>query len=459
MILRAGCYERVSSDEQAKFGFSIGTQIDALNEHCEKNNIKVVDHYIDDGVSGGKPAFKRPQMKRLLEDVEAGKIDIILFTRLDRWFRNVPEYFKVQEILDKHKVQWKAIWEDYDTTTANGEMAITIFLAIAQNERKKGSERVKAVFANKIKKKECIFSDKGTPFGYKRQKDENGIVRLVKDPATQDMVQDFWDVTVKYDSYNRGMAHCYSVYGYTRTERSWHKVAHNEIYTGTYKGVVDYCEPYVSREAWQRLQNRKIKKAQQNRIYLFTGLMRCPHCGERLISRYTQRHGKNGTVDYLTYTCRRQRVGVCKGWAKSELKIEKWLLDNIEKLLENEIASVEIAQTKPKKKPKNNIAVLREKLRKLNIVYMANNMSDDDYLKEQAELNKLIEQAEQEQNQEPVEKDTTALKELLSTDFKTIYHTLSKEDKRRFWRSIIKEIKLNDSGIESVDFFYQNSLF
>lgn len=88
MILRAGLYERVSTDEQAKFGFSIKTQIEALEKHCLDNKIKIVDHYTDDGVSGGKAAFKRPAMSRLLEDVKAGKIDIILFTRLDRWFRN-----------------------------------------------------------------------------------------------------------------------------------------------------------------------------------------------------------------------------------------------------------------------------------------------------------------------------------------------------------------------------------
>ena len=130
-ILRAGLFERVSTEEQARYGYSIQNQIEALEEHCKKNEIKIVDHYCDEGVSAGKPYTKRPEMKRLLDDVQAGKIDIILFTRLDRWFRNVQEYFKVQEILEKHKVEWKAIWEDYDTTTSNGRMAITIFLAIA----------------------------------------------------------------------------------------------------------------------------------------------------------------------------------------------------------------------------------------------------------------------------------------------------------------------------------------
>ena len=100
-------------------------------------NIKIVRHYTDEGISGAKSPLKRPDLNQLLIDVQDGKIDIILFTKLDRWFRSVTEHFKVQEILDKHKVEWKAIHEDYDTTTANGRMAITIFLAIAQNEREK----------------------------------------------------------------------------------------------------------------------------------------------------------------------------------------------------------------------------------------------------------------------------------------------------------------------------------
>ena len=141
-VLRVGLYERVSTDEQALHGYSIDAQIKGLEEYCQTKNMQIVDHYTDAGVSGGKASSKRPEMARLLEDVQAGKIDMILFTKLDRWFRNVQEYFKVQEILERHRVEWKAIYEDYDTTTSNGRMAITLFLAIAQNEREKGSERV-----------------------------------------------------------------------------------------------------------------------------------------------------------------------------------------------------------------------------------------------------------------------------------------------------------------------------
>ena len=111
-IRRVALYVRVSTEEQALKGFSIEAQKAALEEYCKKNNMKIVDIYADEGISGAKPPLKRPALKRLLEDVESGKIDMILFTKLDRWFRSVKEYFKVQDVLDNNKVEWKAVQED-----------------------------------------------------------------------------------------------------------------------------------------------------------------------------------------------------------------------------------------------------------------------------------------------------------------------------------------------------------
>ena len=454
VVLRAGLYERVSTEEQAKYGYSIKTQIDGLTEYCEKNKIKIVDHYTEEGVSGGKPSFKRPQMARLLEDVKAGKIDIILFTKLDRWFRNVKEYFKVQEILDEHKVEWKAIYEDYDTTSANGRMAITIFLAIAQNEREKGSERSTIVLENKRKNKEATFGEHSMPFGYKKEKDENGIPRLVKDPELKDAVQDFWDMLVKYEGLHKAGKYVNQTYGLSRQMKSWYDVMTKEIYTGTYKGVEGFCEPYVSKEDWQRIQDRRVKKAQAHRIYLFTGLMRCPNCGRRLSANYTARYLIDGTrKEYYFYRCHIHDQGFCdSGINVTERNIEKWLLENIEEQIKGEIARVEIERTKPKKKPKVNIPALKEQLRRLEVVYMAGNKPDEEYLAEQKEIKDAIEKAEREQHDPIAEKDLSPLQALLETDFKGIYETLDAEDKRRFWRSIIKEIKVEGRKVVSVDF-------
>lgn len=456
VILRAGLYERVSTDEQAKYGYSIRTQIDALEEYCEKNKIKIVDHYTDDGVSGGKAAFRRPEMSRLLDDIKEKKIDIVLFTRLDRWFRNVQEYFKVQEILDEHKVEWKAIWEEYDTTTANGRMAITIFLAIAQNEREKGAERVRVVFEKKRQNKEAWFGPKSMPFGYTKEADEDGVMRLMKDPELKDAMQDFWDIAVKYNNVSKAAKYVNRVYGLNRSKKLWFDVAHKEIYTGNYRGVDDYCEAYVSKEDFEALQNRgSIKKSQGNRVYLFTGLLKCPLCGSAMTSTHTTRELSSGEKkEYKSYRCRHSDIRTCEHrHAISELKTEKWLLDNLEDLMRGEIAKVELERKKPKKKPKTDVAAIREKLRRLEVVYMAGNKTDAEYIAETAEFKEQIRQAELEKLEEPDETDIEALKATLETDFRGIYETLEPEDKRRFWRGLIKEIHVEGNDVRAVDFF------
>ena len=456
MILRAGCYERVSTDEQAKFGFSIAAQKSLLEEHCEKNGIKIVDHYMDDGVSAGKPLHKRPAMIRLIEDVKAGKIDVILFTRLDRWYRSTKYYYQVQDILDKHNVPWKAIQEDYETTTSEGKFKVNIMLAVAEAERERGSERVRTVLANKIKNKEAILGDSNMYFGYTREKDENGLYRLVKDPELKDAVQYFWDIAIKYQNVSKAGFETNARFSLNREKDLWNRTASKEIYAGRYRDVIDYCEPYVAYEDWKKLQERpKIKKTQQYRTYLFAGMIRCPICGYMLASAYSTRKlvngGKNET--YM-YRCKNS-FGTCTfRKCVSEKKTEAYLLENLETLIGGEIAKVEIEKAKAKKRPKRNSVKLREQLRRVNVSFIAGNMTDEEYLADTKMLNEQIKKAEEEEKNEVAEKDIDHLKELLSTDFRSIYEMLDKEDKRRFWRTLIKEIYVTDDGKPyKVDFF------
>ena len=216
--------------------------------------MKIIDHYTDEGVSGAKPPLKRPALQRLLEDVQAGKMDMVLFTKLDRWFRSVKEYFKVQDVLDRCKVEWRAIHEDYDRTTANGRMAITIFLAIAQNERDKASERVRAVLEHKIKNKEACFGGDRAPFGYMKQKDENGIPRLVKNPEEEEMYAEFWKVLIETERMNIAIRHMKNKFGITKDPKTWLRIVRKPFYCGMYDGVDGFCEPYVSKAEWDRIQ-------------------------------------------------------------------------------------------------------------------------------------------------------------------------------------------------------------
>lgn len=94
--MRVALYARVSTEEQALHGLSIEAQKAALGEWAANHTI--VDYYIDLGVSARKPILKRPELQRLLRDVEQDRIDLVVFTKLDRWTRNIREYYKAQDV-------------------------------------------------------------------------------------------------------------------------------------------------------------------------------------------------------------------------------------------------------------------------------------------------------------------------------------------------------------------------
>ena len=447
-ILRVGLYERVSTMEQSIKGYSIETRKSNLEEYAKKNNMKIVGHYTDEGISGAKPPLKRPDLKRLLDDVEAGKLDMILFTKLDRWFRSVKEYFKVQDILDTYGVQWKAIHENYDTTTANGQMAITIFLAVAQNERDRTAERIKVVLEHKRKNKEACFGGNAIPLGYMKEEDENGVMRLVKDPETKQAVQEFWDIMLEYNNLNKAIRHMVNVYGIHKDWKSWMRMTRSDFYCGVHRGIQDFCEPYVSPEDFLKLIEKRPQKATPTgRIYMFRGLIRCPECGQKLCGDADTRRSKV----YKMYRCAYRARGCGNSSSYSEIKLEKNMLKDLDKHLRNAIAKAEIDLSKPKPKSAINIQALKEKQRRLTVAYMAGNITDEAYLQEDNELKALIAKAEQTAPPEP--KDITPLKELLSTDFKSLYEGFTDEDKQAFWTRLIKEIKLDGRNISEVVFF------
>lgn len=449
-VTRVALYERVSTDEQALHGGSIEAQIKNLEQYCKDHNLKIVDHYTDAGVSGGKSAPKRSEMSRLLADVEAGKIDMILFTKLDRWFRNIKEYFKVQEILEKHRVEWKAIHEDYDTTTSNGRMAITIFLAIAQNEREKGSERVRVVLENKRRNKEACFGGYAIPIGYKKEPDENGVPRWVFDPETEEAVREFWRIVQEDNSIMTAAKIVNSTFGLERAYKDWLRTFNNEMYQGNYKGVIDYCPRYITPEDWSRVKAaRTIKKTQKNRCYLFTGMMECPSCGCIMSSNY--KVYKDNIREYYSYRCRHYTVRRCDfNKQVSEQKAEKWLLANIKERLEAYILQAEAEDAAPKPKPKRDKNKINEKIRRLNVVYMSGGKSDAEYMSELNDLKRLLAEAEKESV--PVTRDLTQLREFLASDFETIYTTLEREEKRQLWRSIIDTLVVEGNHIKEIKF-------
>ena len=446
-ILRVALYPRVSTEEQAAHGYSLELQEEALVRYANDHGYKIVGIYRDEGNSARKPVMKRKVMLQLLEDVKAGKIDRILFLKLDRWFRNVREYHIVQEILEAHNVTWQATMEEYDTVTANGRLRVNIMLSVAENESDRTSERIKFVFDGKRRRKEWCFTGGPAqwPYGYMPQVID-GVKRCVKNPETAPIVQDFWDYVVSYNSIRKAGMYVCEKYGITRNYRTWMVTARNELYTGTFHGVEDYCPAYISRADWERivLGHEIIKKTQSpDRVYLFTGMIRCPECGNTLKATF-KTYPNDRTKEYNGYRCNNGKLRTCTfNHQLSERKIEKYLLGNIQSLLQEQITTAEVAEKERRQQPKAMDAVnLAEKLRRLNTIYMAGNISDEDYMTESRRLKAAIEKAkaQDEQNAPP---NLEALRAFLQSDFLTIYDSLSKEDRRRIWRSVIQEILID----------------
>lgn len=445
-ILRVGLMCRVSTEEQALHGDSLQAQEELLVKFANDNNMKIYKIYRDAGFSARKPVLKRPAMLELLEDVKAGKIDMVLFTKLDRWFRNVKEYHKIQEILERKGVVWKAVLEDYSTATADGRLKVNIMLSVAENEADRTSERIKFVFNSKIMRREVIIPQHCVPMGYKIV-EIDGAKKLVKDEETREMMEYFFKSVLSV-SKRQAAQQTQNKYNVYRDIKTWYNVCNNELYTGTYKGVDNYCEPYITQSQFNEISGREkvYRQAKGIRVYLFSGLVRCPFCHRLLISKYHTINNK----DYMYYRCPNRFMGNCSVKQISEIYIEEYLLKHITSELEKFILSTEASQpTAPKKK--SDTAKLKEQLRRVNVSYQAGNMEDDEYLAKTKEIKMMIEKASLEDDP-AAQVDVEALKEFLNSGFEKIYDSLEKCEKQRLWHSIISELTYDGKEIVGIKF-------
>jgi hypothetical protein len=330
-------------------------------------------------------------------------------------------------------------------------MAITIFLAVAQNERDRTAERIKVVLDHKRKNKEACFGGQAIPFGYTKEQDANGVMRLVKDPETQQACQEFWDILIKSNNLNKAIRHMAHEYGITKDWKSWSRMTQSDFYCGIHRGVQDYCPAYVTPEEFLKFQERETIKGTPTGIpYFFRGMMRCPQCGHKLCGNSDRRYGRVNK----SYRCAIRGRGCTNHGAVSELKIEKQLMERLDEFMRGTIAEVEIEANNPKNKTdaERRIKNLKEQLRRLNVMYMAGNKSDEEYFKEDAEIKLAISKAEKElEISRP--RNVEHLKDMLESDYQTLYKTFTPEEKQEFWQDLIKGIKLDGKLVSKVLFF------
>ena len=161
MALRAALYCRVSTEDQAKEGFSIAAQQKRLNAYCKARGWLVAAEYIDEGHSGR--TAERPAYRRMMADKDSW--DVLLVLKMDRIHRNSKNFAIMMDQLRDWEKEFNSMQEAFDTTTAIGRFVMDIIQRIAQLESEQIGERVKVGMSQKAKKNKGMLGFPA-PFGY-----------------------------------------------------------------------------------------------------------------------------------------------------------------------------------------------------------------------------------------------------------------------------------------------------
>ncbi len=433
----AAGYIRVSTAEQATKGLSIETQIAEIEAYAKAHNMKLEDIYIDRGITARKSLEKRVDFMRMMRDVESGKINHIIVLRLDRFFRNIYDYHKMMNLyLTPNNCGWSAVKESYTTETTNGRLMINLRLSIAEQECDTDSDRIKDVFENRTKNGFAISGSQ--PWGFKVQDK-----RVVIDEEKRDLMNKLLDYVELSSSVRGTLIYMKDTYGVSFSYDSLARLLKNTMLYGSYRGNDNYCEGYITKERFdniRRLLDKNIRQKKNNYYYVFSGLIVCDECNYKMAGAHY-----NG---YSYYRCTNHygNKRCDNAGATNEVYIENYLLENVERLLNDYIVNVKTVEEKAVP-IKSNKKAIEKKLQKLNDLYVNDFIDMDKYKQEYALLKSQIIDAP-----EASKKDLTDLKKFLDSNFREIYKTLSIMEKQALWRSVIKEIRVYKREIVSVVF-------
>lgn len=447
-IERVAAYVRVSTQEQKLHGLSLDAQKMKLTEYAEKNNMRIVEWYVDEGVSGRKLIRNRPELQRMIQDAEKGKFDRIIFIKLDRFFRSVAEYHECMKRIAP--VLWTTTEEEYDLSTANGRMLVNMKLTIAELEADQTGERIKLVNEYKVQTGQPLVGDRSQPFGFKNGLDPTtGRKKVIHDPDVETIVSDLIAHYLTHQSKRKTMMYAYAKHHVSISYTGINNFLNSTMLYGAYRDNPSYCEPYIDKATFDKIQNimqRNVKdNTTENRAYLFSSLILCPHCGTKLKGGIisTKRWGR--VYKYKNYRCGKYRVNGNCDWHKSvsENVLEKQLLETIEEHLKNaKIQSATVSDTEEVKVPKHNIDELNGQIDRLNYSWQTGKIRTvEQYEKDYADLMDKLAEAEAEQQEVSV-KDFSKIEAILHSGWKEIYENLDDAHKRSFWRSFIQSIEV-----------------
>ena len=456
-VKRCAIYIRVSTAMQRMEGWSLDAQRASLEAFARAQGWKVVDVYADEGKSARKRLKGRKEIFRLLDDVRAGKIDIILFKELDRWFRSVSDFYRVQDILDDHGVTWVSERQpNLGMATKEDRLQVNLLLSVGQNETDSTSDRIK--YTNKFLREQKRWTAGKATLPRCYTVDENQHVVLDPAPERAPFIRALVDYVLQLGSARAALIKANEEFGQSYKYSSCRNLLLNTMLCGEYMGVPDFVEkPLMTKEEFKRMQGLLKRNARGNtaHFYIFAGLVECPDCGHPMVGNHTKHKVKAGPKSYTSYRCNTaNQVKACpNSKSLNEVKIEKHLLGSVQEAVANRIAQVEqvIQEHKKRPKKKSNREQIEAKLKKLKNLYIDDDMTWEEYQKKKAKiLEQLIE--DEPEPEVPEIADLEKIQALLNSGVLGLYEDFTPEEKREFWRGLLRKIVVKDGQVVGVDF-------
>jgi DNA invertase Pin-like site-specific DNA recombinase len=317
--IRCAIYTRKSSEEGLEQSFN---SLDAQREACEayiqsqrhEGWHPLATHYDDGGFSGGN--MERPALKRLMADIQDGKINTVVVYKVDRLTRSLADFAKIIERFDAHKVSFVSVTQQFNTTTSMGRLTLNVLLSFAQFEREVTGERIRDKIA--ASKKRGMWMGGFVPLGYDLRDrgihinpEDATIVRAIysnylrlgcvmalKEYLDQNGIRSksrskFIGTNPAATSFSRG-----GLYLILRSHIYVGEIFHKgTIYPGKHEAIIDRVQWNQVQDLLRGNQQGKRRKTRVTKASLFTGIL-----FDASGNLYTPTHAKRGGRRYRYYT-------------------------------------------------------------------------------------------------------------------------------------------------------------
>ena len=392
----AGLYIRVSTEDQAREGFSLPEQEKRLRAMCEYKGYEIYKLYKDAGISA-KTGNYRPAFEELLQDIREKKCNTIVVLKLDRLTRSVFDLEGIMRFLEENNAYLDCANEEINTTNSSGKLVARMLTSVSQNEIERTSERTKFGLVGAIKEGHIPGKN---PLGYKRDGK-----KLVIDPLTKDIVKRIYDLYFEGKSYSNiaTLFNNEEVLGKTNwRDTGILRIISNEIYKGdfvsgkTFNKPVYYenvVEPIVSRELWENCQVQKKKNQKsymRTQTYIFLQKLKCNKCGRILAGGAS--HKLKSDKWYFYYRCED-----CKNNIKEEV-IENSVKTLLADILEYDNVVNEfflpVLKSKlndPKVELEKELKSLNNKKERIRKAYIDSVFTEEEYKQESKTIDRQIE--------------------------------------------------------------------